>query len=70
MQSQALHKILTKLIVEYGGKETLISFIESLQFCADQASDLGLKETVREDLEILELFNHIFPIVDGRFVVR
>ena len=43
------------LINEYGAAVTLKLFAQALKECADEQSDLGLKEQARETAEVAEL---------------
>jgi len=43
------------LIKDYGARVVLSEFREALQVCADDYSDLGLKERAHETSEIIEL---------------
>jgi hypothetical protein len=54
---------LKTMIHEYGVHETLQSFIEALESCADQYSDQGLKERAYEAAEAAELLSGIKDVV-------
>ncbi len=43
------------LIKDYGALAVLEEFREALQVCADDYSDLGLKERAHETVEVIEL---------------
>lgn len=46
-------------IRDYGAREVLREFREALQACADDYSDLGLKERAHETVEVMELLSKL-----------
>lgn len=50
---------LKALINEYGAHETLKVFIQALEECADEYSDLGLKDRAYETAEVAELLSDV-----------
>ena len=52
------------LINEYGARGTLKGFIEALRDCADEYSDMGLKERAHEAAEVAELLASIHTVTE------
>lgn len=52
------------LVNEYGAKETLAAFRQALRQCANEYSDMGLKEKARETIEVAELLGDVHDVID------
>lgn len=63
MDKQDLYTIKT-LINEYGARATLKGLVAALEECADEFSDMGLKERAREAAEVAELLSDVHTVTD------
>ena len=52
------------LINEHGARHTLKAFIQALEECADEYSDMGLKERAREAAEVAELLAGVHTVTE------
>lgn len=52
------------LINEYGARATLKAFIQTLEECADEYSDMGLKERAHEAAEVAELLAGVNTVTE------
>jgi hypothetical protein len=64
MDKQHLYDIKC-LINEYGARATLQGFAQALKECADEYSDMGLKERAHEAVEVAELLAGVHTVTEA-----